>query len=143
MKKHDMSFLKYILLMISILLILLGVALISMHNQNKKYFRTTDAVIVDIVTDVNVDVYDDEVYSDSEHYVYVDYVVDGVKYENVLLDRYDISMYIGKVISVNYDIRNPLKLGGKNTFLVFSIVSIGSGVVMGGISLTRIIKRKK
>ena len=134
---------RIVLFLFAFIFIGFGLFLMGNHYKEKRFYSTTDAVIVAIDTDHYVDVDYDGVYSESDHYVYVDYVVDGVKYEDVLLNRYDISMYVGKVIKINYDTRDPYRIGDKNSNLIGGIVFMGMGSVAITCALVTLLKSKK
>ena len=120
---------KLAFLFFGVILIFVGIFLMNLHFKERKYYETTQGVIVDIVKDTYVDVDETGVYSETESTVYVDYVVDGVKYEYIPLNRYSFTMSIGDIVDVTYDRRNPGYVTSKNGMIIGSVVclALGSG----------------
>ena len=126
------------LLIIGILFAGVGGFLYFRDKNNQKYYVTTSAVIVDI--DSNTTIYYEDgsgVESNTEFDVYIDYEVDGVKYENVLYDGFTVGMKEGDVITITYDVRNP---GAPFSLTVNTIAFIGFMVIGGVIILVAVVR---
>ena len=118
------------LLIIGILFVCVGGFLYYRDKNNQAYYVTTEAVIVDI--DSNTSIYYEDgsgIESNTEFDVFINYEVDGVKYENVLYDGFTVGMKEGDVITITYDIRNP---GAPFSLTVNTVVFIGF-IVIGGV----------
>jgi len=125
---------KIVRLIIPVIAIVLGiVAVISgvrkLANKNL-YDSTVTATIVDIQEEWDHSGED----STLIYHVYVDYEVDGVKYEHVESPEADNTMRVGDKIDLLYQSKDPTELSGKNiTGNSILIIAIGAVVAVGGI----------
>ena len=125
---------KIVRLIIPVIAIVLGiVAVISGVRKlaNKDlYDSTVTATIVDIQEEWDHSGED----STLIYHVYVDYEVDGVKYEHVESPEADNTMRVGDKIDLLYQSKDPTELSGKNiTGSSILIIAIGAVVAVGGI----------
>lgn len=125
---------KIVRLIIPVIAIVLGiVAVISGVRKlaNKDlYDSTVTATIVDIQEEWDHSGED----STLIYHVYVDYEVDGVKYEHVESPEADNTMRVGDKIDLLYQSKDPTELSGKNiTGNSILIIAIGAVVAVGGI----------
>ena len=125
---------KIVRLIIPVIAIVLGiVAVISGVRKlaNKDlYDSTVTATIVDIQEEWDHSGED----STLIYHVYVDYEVDGVKYEHVESPEADNTMRVGDKIDLLYQSKDPTELSGKNiTGNSVLIIAIGAVVAVGGI----------
>ena len=125
---------KIVRLIIPVIAIVLGIiAVISGVRKlvNKDlYDSTVTATIVDIQEEWDHSGED----STLIYHVYVDYEVDGVKYEHVESPEADNTMRVGDKIDLLYQSKDPTELSGKNiTGNSVLIIAIGAVVAVGGI----------
>ena len=125
---------KIVRLIIPVIAIVLGiVAVVSGVRKlvNKDlYDSTVTATIVDIQEEWDHSGED----STLIYHVYVDYEVDGVKYEHVESPEADNTMRVGDKIDLLYQSKDPTELSGKNiTGSSILIIAIGAVVAVGGI----------
>lgn len=125
---------KIVRLIIPVIAIVLGiVAVISGVRKlaNKDlYDSTVTATIVDIQEEWDHSGED----STLIYHVYVDYEVDGVKYEHVESPETSSKMHVGDKIDLLYQSKDPTELSGKNiTGNSILIIAIGAVVAVGGI----------
>ncbi len=128
---------KILSIILPIVFVAAGIVMIVMGvnrlNSKKNYDASTTGVIVGIErewTGTDADGFDQYDYT-----VYVDYEVDGKKYENVKYPTYDSSMQKGDEVEILYQSANPANiaegnLSGNATFMiVFGVVVALIGVV--------------
>ena len=78
---------------------------------------------------------------ERKHKVYVDYTVDGIIYDHVLLDNYNSSMKVGSVIEIYYNPQNPGQISkGDKTVYIFAICG---GVFLAGLTVFKIFTYRK
>ena len=116
-----------------IVVIVLGV---NHMNSKKLYDASTTGVIVGIERDWTGT--DADGYDLYDYTVYVDYVIDGKKYENVKYPTYDSSMQKGDEVEILYQTANPANiaegnLSGNATIMivmgvVFALMGVGLGI---------------
>ena len=116
-----------------IVVIVLGV---NHMNSKKLYDASTTGVIVRIERDWTGT--DADGYDLYDYTVYVDYVIDGKKYENVKYPTYDSSMQKGDEVEILYQTANPANiaegnLSGNATIMivmgvVFALMGVGLGI---------------
>ena len=101
------------------------VAAVLIVNSQGTYARV-DAVVSDVVTSLG------GVNDDATTSVFVDYTVNGQKYEHILVDGSDISMKLGKTITVEYDVNNPARIRGKfSKYVPYGLLLIGLLLAIG------------
>ena len=98
-------------------------SLISIFGPKTDYSETT-GTIVDIEEEYNIV---DESY---DHRVYVDYTVDGVKYERADYGSYSSRMKTGDTVTVLYDPADPTRIQAEGSEKVPYIVGAVGAVVM-------------
>ena len=121
-------------LLFPIIAIIMGIiAIVSgVHKMATKdlYDSTVTATVVDVQEEW------DHTGEDSElvYHVYIDYEVDGVKYEHVESPESDSTMQVGDKIELLYQSKDPSKISGKNiTGNSVIMIVIGAVVAIGGI----------
>ncbi len=121
-------------LLFPIIAVVLGIiAIVSgVHKMATKdlYDSTVTATIVDVQEEW------DNTGEDSElvYHVYIDYEVDGVKYEHVESPESDSTMQVGDTIELLYQSKDPSKISGKNiTGNSVIMIVIGVVIAIGGI----------
>lgn len=78
---------------------------------------------------------------ERKHKVYVDYTVDGIIYDHVLLDNYNSSMKVGSVIEIYYNPQNPGQISkGDKTIYIFFLCG---GVILAGLTVFKIFMYRK
>lgn len=139
MKKNNFLTIFFSIFAVSGLLLLIGglIWLLSgasfLHNAEK-----VSATITDI-----------ETYKDYDHRrhhdVYVDYICNGISYQDVLLNSYSSSMYVGKTITIYCDLNNPERIMLPLSLSLGGSILILLGVIFGttGIIPLIIFSRKK
>lgn len=76
-----------------------------------------------------------------KHKVYVDYTVDGIIYDHVLLDNYNSSMKVGSVIEIYYNPKNPGEISkGDKTIYIFFICG---GTILALITVYKIFSSRR
>lgn len=125
---------KIVRLIIPIFAIIMGIiAIVSgVHKMATKdlYDSTVTATVVDVQKEW------DNTGEDSElvYHVYIDYEVDGVKYEHVESPESDSTMQVGDTIELLYQSKDPTKISGKNiTGNSVIMIVVGAIVAIGGI----------
>ncbi|MBE6720616.1 MAG: hypothetical protein E7571_08215 [Ruminococcaceae bacterium] len=106
----------------------------GIHTYKNKdlYDSTVTATVVEVVEDI--DTVTDPENPETTYTVYIDYEVDGTKYEHVESPESDSTMKEGDTIEILYQSKDPSKITAKNvgkTSLIFivlgAIVAIGGG----------------
>ena len=114
------------LFILAAILVVIGVMVTS---KRKTDYVETQATIVELKetgTDEDNMTYD----------VFVDYTVNGVKYEHVQVDSYSSGYAVGKQITVLYDPSNPAVIVGKTSEFVIILLFAGAAVcAVGGVAL--------
>lgn len=120
--------------------LILIIAGFVLANSQKFYSnaQTTEAIITDIVSTRDID-------NGRNYDVYINYEIDGTKYDDVRLNYYNSSMDIGDTITVYYDPSNPSKVRMKmgSILVLFALVPIGVIFTFVGLLLFSIVYRKK
>lgn len=86
---------------IIIALVLAVMCILAIVHKNNVEYENVRATIVSINEEY------DHVAEQYDYNVYVDYEVDGVKYNGVEYGAYNSSMKIGDAVKVKYDVNNP------------------------------------
>ncbi|MBP3922887.1 MAG: DUF3592 domain-containing protein [Ruminiclostridium sp.] len=124
--------------LMAVVLIVIGIMGNAFSDNFTGNACKTEARICDI------DVYTERNYKGRKvrkHKVYVDYTVDGIIYDHVLLDNYNSSMKVGSVIEIYYNPKNPGRISkGDKTVYIFAICG---GVFLAGVAVFKIIIARK
>lgn len=104
---------------VALLFVVLSVYAIT-HSDDTVY-RSTKATIVRIEEEY------DTLNEQYEHKVYVDYELDGVKWENIEYGAYDSSMKVGDTVKVIYDMKDPTSIQAEG--------SVNVPYIVGGVGL--------
>ncbi|MBP3922888.1 MAG: DUF3592 domain-containing protein [Ruminiclostridium sp.] len=101
----------------------------------------TDAIITEIETYTERDSDGDR---HTRHRVYVEYYVNGVRY-NAKLNHYDSSMREGKTVDVYYDPANPAKIMSDNSvvFIIFICIGGAFALVTIAVAVALVISKRK
>lgn len=112
-----------VFLAVGVLFLVLGIKALS---APKIEFATTEGVVVEI------EVLPSTTAEDTNNYqVYVDYVVDGVRYEHAKYGAYSSSMNIGDTVTVLYDPADPTHIEAEGSEIVpYIIVAAGAIAVL-------------
>jgi len=102
-----------------------GKSFVKMGNAYR--FKSEAVSVEGVITDIEVEKYRSGNETRTRYHISVDYVIDGVKYENIV-NRYRSSMHIGGEITLYYLQNEPwtVKSGSKDTDFWGAIV-IGMG----------------
>ena len=84
----------------------------------------------------------------TSHKVYVDYIVDGIIYDHILLDGYNSSMSVGKTIVIYYNPEFPKQVksgdtSGSTIMLVASAITMVISILISGALIKKRLERKK
>lgn len=115
-----------------IVVIVLGV---NKMNSKKLYDASTTGVIVGIEREWTGT--DEDGFDQYDYTVYVDYEIDGKKYENVKYPSYDSSMQKGDEVEILYQSSNPENIaegnltGNATIMIVLGVVFALIGVALG------------
>ena len=103
--------------------------------------KKTDAEIIEIETYVDRDADGDR---HTRHRVYVEYFVDGERY-NAKLNNYNSTMYEGKIIEIYYDPYNPSKVMTDDStfFIIFICVGGAFAAVTVAVAIANILAGRK
>ena len=113
-------------------MIVLGV---NKMNSKKLYDASTTGVIVGIEREWTGT--DEDGFDQYDYTVYVDYEIDGKKYENVKYPSYDSSMQKGDEVEILYQSSNPENIaegnltGNATIMIVLGVVFALIGVALG------------
>ena len=123
-------------LIIPIVAIVFGIVVIvnGAHKLQSKhlYDASTTAVITGIEREWTGT--DEDGFDQYEYHVYVDYEVDGKKYENMEYPGYDSSMKDGDTVEIIYQSSDPENFAEKNlTGNSILFIAIGAVLILGGI----------
>ena len=110
---------------IGLLFLIIGIIIGINYKNNLNKTKEISAIITDIQMESSSD-------GETSHKVYVEYIVDGTVYNNVL-GYYSAGMNIGKKIDIRYDLNNPNKIYAGEIFLAIIFSVIGFIVIMVGI----------
>ena len=142
LRKINIDVFGVVFLLFSILFFIGCAVCINIYQKEKSYYITTRATISEIyeyqVEEESSDGFG-TTYS-TEHEVYVDYKVDGVLYEHVLYNSYNISMEIGDTLEIVYDSRNPSHISSPQSQMIPMIVFGIGGVCFLGASIYNFLK---
>lgn len=126
--------------------VILGIVFVvsGIHKLATKdlYDSTVTATVVDIQEEWDTSA-DDNSPQTTTH-VYIDYEVDGKKYEHVESPEQNGNMKIGDTVEILYQSKDPSKISTKDISKVSAIfIAAGALVaVIGGISTVRMITKK-
>ena len=141
MKKNNKQpkYMKFVIsgfIVFGAIFILLGIVLgISDINFKKTAIETT-ATITNIYSHTNSD-------GDTDHTVYVEYTIDGVKY-NEQLDIYKTNMQEGQSVQILYSPQNPQKISAVSSGTFFFMIPFGAiFFLIGFIPIVRQRKKEK
>lgn len=118
----------------SVLIVVFGLVFIisGIHSIATKdlYDSTVTATVVDIQEEWD---YSDPDESRLETTVYVDYEIDGVKYEHVESPTQNGNMQIGDTVELLYQSQDPSQISSQNiTGGAAIFIAVGAIVVIGG-----------
>lgn len=125
-------------------LLLLGIVLVVAGfiflGQISGPSQKTKAVIT------RIEVIDEPGAQEVDHEVYVDYAVDGTRYQDVPLGSYSAFMKEGKEITVRYNTENPAQIHTSSATIAVLVLFLTGGVCLffsigGLIFMRRQIKR--
>ncbi|MCR5456668.1 MAG: DUF3592 domain-containing protein [Clostridiales bacterium] len=121
----------------AVLLVVVGVLMMS--NKKDNYVETTATI-----SEIKYIAPDEEL----AHEVYVDYTIDGHRYEHVQLNIFEFSYSVGKEITILYDPANPSVIKGKKSVDIVILLFAGAAVcaviaVVNIVNMIRSIKKKK
>jgi hypothetical protein len=127
-----------VFLIIGVLLLIISGLVFAISQKFYSVAQTTEAIITDIVVTRDID-------NGRNYDVYIDYEIDGTKYDDVRIKYYNSSMDIGDTITVYYDPSNPSEVRMKMGSVIVLLVLVPIGVVFSivGILLFSIAHRKK
>jgi len=136
---------KLISIIVSIAVVVGGIAfaivgVVQLANKDK-YDSTVTATIVDIQEEWEYATTDDE----TDRLVktaYIDYEINGVKYEHVISPVQDDDYKVGDTVDILYQSQNPEKISGQN-ITTASIAFIGLGLLAAVIGCVMTIKSLK
>lgn len=117
-----------------IIAIILGIVVVvaGVHKLSTKdlYDSTAQATVVDVQEEIENDGEDTRTVTK----VFIDYEVDGVKYEHVEAPESDSTMQIGDTVEILYQSKNPSEYSGKIiTGNAAILIAIGAVVALAGI----------
>lgn len=126
-----------ILGVMTVLLLVVGIVMLS--NKKDNYIETT--ATISEISEVGTG-------EDLTYEVFVDYTVDGHRYEHVQLNTYEGSYKVGKEITILYDPANPSVIEGKTSGVIIILLFAGAAVcaviaVVNIVNTIRSIKKKK
>lgn len=133
-----------LLLFVGIIFATAGIYFYNADSDFKKNAESTEATIEDI--DISYS-YDSDGERKKDYNVYVEFIVDGKKYEGYLND-YNSSMRVGDTTKVYYDPLNPANFKGSSdsvVAIIFIIVGLGLtiiGVVIMLVNVVISVRRK-
>ena len=130
---------KLVSIVLSVVFIAGGVAFIvlGIHQISTKdlYDSTVTATVVDV--EENLDTITDPENAETNVTVYIDYEVDGVKYEHVEAPEYDSSMKVGDTMEILYQSKDPSKYSGQNIGQTAAIfIGLGAVLAIAGCAAT-------
>ena len=125
---------KFLPVLMSLAAVVIGIVFIAVgiHTLSTKdlYDSTVNAVIVDYEEHWETD-------ADNEQRLvttyYIDYEVNGVKYEHVESPEQNMGMNVGDTVEILYQSQNPEKISAKNiTSGGIIVIVVGALVAIGG-----------
>ena len=125
-----------------LMIIFTVIAIFTLKNANKGFIET-EATITNIVETPSA--FPDE---PSTFQTFVDYFVEGVKYENIEINAYETGYKVGKVITILYNPENPSEAIAKvSAFIPILMIALAGLSLAGGVTaivlMVRSSKKKK
>ncbi len=80
-----------------------------------------------------------ENFDETEYHVYVDYEVDGKKYEDAEYGSYHTGMKAGDIVDAEYNVDDPADLRAPGTEMIPYVI-VGAGIVSLLVSVLMIVK---
>ncbi len=131
MRKLSNIIFPIIAIVVGIVVIVMGV---NKMNSKKLYDASTTGVIVGIEREWTGT--DEDGYDQYNYTVYVDYEIDGKKYENVKYPSYDSSMQKGDEVTILYQSANPENIAeGNLTGNATIMIVIGAVFALIGVAM--------
>ena len=138
---------KLISIILSVVAVIAGIAfvvagIVQIANKDK-YDSTVTATIVDIQEEWETATDPDDV-DKLVKTAYIDYEINGVKYEHVLSPEQDDNYKVGDTVEILYQSENPEKISSKNiTLSAFIFIGLGLAVaVFGCVSTLKSLKAR-
>lgn len=138
---------KLISIILSVVAVIAGIAfvvvgIVQIANKDK-YDSTVTATIVDIQEEWETATDSDDV-DRLVKTAYIDYEINGVKYEHVLSPEQDDNYKVGDTVEILYQSENPEKISSKNiTLSAFIFIGLGLAVaVFGCVSTLKSLKAR-
>lgn len=138
---------KLISIILSVVAVIAGIAfvvvgIVQIANKDK-YDSTVTATIVDIQEEWETATDPDDV-DRLVKTAYIDYEINGVKYEHVLSPEQDDNYKVGDTVEILYQSENPEKISSKNiTLSAFIFIGLGLAVaVFGCVSTLKSLKAR-
>lgn len=129
---------KIVRILVSLGVMVLGVVLvvsgINKIRTKNLYDSTVTATVSEVVEELNDTDIDNPT---TDTVVYIDYEVDGKKYEHVEAPEFSGNIKEGDKMEILYQSKDPSKISGKNitrTAVIF--IAVGSVATLGGAVLT-------
>jgi len=131
MRKLSNIIFPIIAIVVGIVVIVMGV---NRMNSKKLYDASTTGVIVGIEREWTGT--DEDGYDQYNYTVYVDYEINGKKYENVKYPSYDSSMQKGDEVTILYQSANPENIAeGNLTGNATIMIVIGAVFALIGVAM--------
>ena len=106
---------KILPIIISVVAIIFGIVAIvngvKTISERDLYDSTVTATVVDVQEEIDSS---DPENAQTNTTVYIDYEIDGTKYEHVEAPEYDSGMQVGDTMEILYQSKNPEKISGQN-----------------------------
>lgn len=138
---------KLISIILSVVAVIAGIAfvvvgIVQIANKDK-YDSTVTATIVDIQEEWETATDPDDV-DRLVKTAYIDYEINGVKYEHVLSPEQDDNYKVGDTVEILYQSEHPEKISSKNiTLSAFIFIGLGLAVaVFGCVSTLKSLKAR-
>lgn len=138
---------KLISIILSVVAVIAGIAfvvvgIVQIANKDK-YDSTVTATIVDIQEEWETATDPDDV-DRLVKTAYIDYEINGVKYEHVLSPEQDDNYKVGDTVEILYQSENPEKISSQNiTMSAFIFIGLGLAVaVFGCVSTLKSLKAR-
>ncbi len=136
---------KLISIILSIAVVVVGIAFaivgVVQFTNKDKYDSTVKATIVDIEEEWQAATDPDDI-DGFVKTAYIDYEVNGVKYEHVVSPVQDDNYEVGDTVDILYQSQNPEEISGQNITSA-SIAFIGFGLLSAVIGCVMTIKSLK
>ena len=123
--------------LVPVLVIVLGVVFIVTGVNKIKTKDLYDSTVTATIVDVEEVIDDTDIENPStELLVYIDYEVNGVKYEHVEAPGYSGNVKVGDTMEILYQSKDPSKISGKDISKTAAIfIAVGAVAALIGVGL--------